>query len=103
MLSGSSREPSMSIVPRDGFMPTTPQHAAGMRIDPPPSLPCANGTTPAATNAPAPPDDPPAERVGSHGLRHGGRPSGSGGAGRPRPGVPLLPAGTLPVRAQRAA
>jgi hypothetical protein len=34
-----------------GFRPTRPLHAAGMGIDPPPSLACAIGTTPAATNA----------------------------------------------------
>ena len=43
--------------PRDGFSPTSPLHDAGIRIDPPPSLACAIGTTPAATNAPDPDDD----------------------------------------------
>ena len=37
--------------PRAGFRPTSPQQAAGMRIEPPPSLPCASGTIPAATAA----------------------------------------------------
>ena len=35
-------------------MPTSPHTLAGMRIEPPPSLPCANGTSPAATAAPGP-------------------------------------------------
>src|SRR2546422_2289729 len=35
--------------PRVGFIPKSPQHDAGMRIEPPPSLPCAIGTMPAAT------------------------------------------------------
>mgnify|MGYP000272846267 CR=1 FL=1 len=41
------------------FMPTRPQLAAGMRIEPPPSLAWAAGRMPAATAAAAPPDDPP--------------------------------------------
>ena len=59
----------IGVRPRDGFMPNRPVQAAGMRIDPPPSLAWASGTTPAATAADAPPDDPPDVRVTSHGLR----------------------------------
>ena len=55
--------------PRVGFIPTSPQLAAGMRIEPPPSEPVAAGTRPAATAAPDPPDEPPGVRVGSQGLR----------------------------------
>ena len=40
-----------------------------MRIEPPPSEPCASGNTPAATAAAAPPDDPPGVRVTSQGFR----------------------------------
>ena len=36
---------------RVGLRPKSPQHEAGMRIDPPPSLPCAIGTIPLATAA----------------------------------------------------
>ena len=42
-----------------------------MRTEPPPSLPCAAGTMPAATAAPAPPEEPPGVRSGSQGLRVG--------------------------------
>jgi hypothetical protein len=42
-----------------------------MRIEPPPSLPWAIGTMPAATAVPEPPDEPPLVRAGSHGLRVG--------------------------------
>lgn len=42
-----------------------------MRIDPPPSLPWASGTMPAATAAAAPPLEPPDERLKSQGLRVG--------------------------------
>ena len=38
-------------------------------MEPPPSLAWAMGTTPAATNAADPPDDPPTLRDRSHGLR----------------------------------
>src|SRR5687767_11991329 len=57
--------------PRDGFIPNRPQQAAGMRIEPPPSLACAAGTMPPATAADAPPDEPPGVRDRSQGLRAG--------------------------------
>ena len=63
--------------PRLGFRPTRPQQPAGIRIEPPPSEPCASGTSPAATAAPAPPLEPPAVRVRSQGVRAGGATSGS--------------------------
>ena len=51
---------------RVGFRPTRPQHEAGMRIEPPPSLACAIGTMPAATAAAEPPLEPPGRvRAGS--------------------------------------
>ena len=40
-----------------------------MRIDPPMSLPVANGANPAASAAPDPPDDPPGVNAVFHGLR----------------------------------
>src|SRR5262249_58353807 len=55
--------------PRAGWSPKRPQHEEGMRIDPPPSLPCAIGARPAATAAAAPPLEPPGVRAVSHGLR----------------------------------
>ena len=45
--------------PRLGLWPTRPQHEAGMRIDPPPSLAWATGNMPEATADAAPPLDPP--------------------------------------------
>ncbi len=53
---------------RVGFSPTMPHIEAGNRIDPPMSLPCATGTSPAATAAADPPLDPPVLLVSSHGL-----------------------------------
>src|SRR3979409_2758363 len=62
----------LEIRPRDGFNPTTPQHDAGMRMEPPPSPPWLSAHKPAATAAAAPPLDPPAVRALSTGLRDGG-------------------------------
>lgn len=55
--------------PTVGRTPTTPQQAAGKRIDPPMSLPCASGVIPAAIPAAAPPLEPPGVRAASHGFR----------------------------------
>ena len=55
--------------PRWGFSPTSPHHAAGMRIEPAPSEPSAAPTSPAATAAPLPPLEPPVVRCRSQGLR----------------------------------
>ena len=48
--------------PRPGFRPTTPQVDAGMRTDPPVSLPSAASQNPAATAAADPDDEPPGVR-----------------------------------------
>src|SRR5947209_19378949 len=55
--------------PRLDFIPTMPQQAAGIRIEPPPSDPVAAGTIPAATAAAEPPEEPPAVRSRCQGLR----------------------------------
>src|SRR5581483_12304508 len=55
--------------PRVGFIPTSPQHAAGIRMEPPPSAAVAAAASPAATAAADPPDDPPGVRSRFHGLR----------------------------------
>ena len=52
------------IRPLVGLSPTIPQQLAGIRIDPPPSEPCASGTSPADTADADPPLEPPAIRVG---------------------------------------
>src|SRR5260370_8329211 len=46
-----------------------PQYAAGIRIEPPVSVPSARSQAPAATSAADPPEDPPEVREGSRGLR----------------------------------
>jgi hypothetical protein len=45
--------------PKFGLMPKTPLKLAGMRIEPPPSVPSAKGARRAANAADEPPDDPP--------------------------------------------
>lgn len=57
--------------PREALSPARPQHAAGIRSGPPPSLPCARGTSPAATAAAEPPEGPPGVRERFQGLRWG--------------------------------
>src|SRR5699024_1331689 len=71
--------------------------AAGMRIEPPPSLPGATGIIPAATAAAAPPLDPPTPRVRSHGLRTGPVAFGSVYPCSPNSGVAVFPRLTLPA------
>ena len=58
---------SRPISPPVGFSPTSPQNAAGMRIDPPPSVPVASGTRPAASAAALPPLEPPGDQSKAHG------------------------------------
>ena len=91
------------VRPREVLSPTSPQHAAGMRIDPPPSLAWANGNMPDATAAAEPPDDPPAVRVTSHGFRVGPNASGSVVGMMPSSGVLVRPTTTRPAAWKRAA
>src|SRR4029077_6974293 len=57
------------IRPKLALNPTTPQNEAGIRNDPPPSVPSPIGPSPAATAAAAPPLDPPGVSSVFHGLR----------------------------------
>ena len=59
---------SRPITPLVGFRPTSPQHPAGIRIDPPPSVAVAIGAMPAAIAAAEPPDEPPGEASTFHGF-----------------------------------
>src|SRR5436853_908753 len=89
--------------PREGFKPTSPHSLAGIRIDPPPSLACAAGTSPAATAAAEPPLEPPVERLVSHGLRLGPYASGSVVGSVPSSGVFVFPRKTKPAARSLAA
>jgi hypothetical protein len=51
-----------------GLKPTTPQQAAGMRIEPPESVPSATSAAPSTRAAAFPPLEPPATRPGKLGL-----------------------------------
>lgn len=55
--------------PGVGRSPKTPQNAAGVRIEPPRSLPSAKATIPDASAAAPPPVEPPAVSDKSQGLR----------------------------------
>ena len=103
VLSPSEPEPygAGETRPRDGFRPTRPQHEAGIRIEPPPSLPCAAGQRPAAVAAAAPPLDPPGVRPVSHGLRQSPFSSDSVCAIVPSSGVFVLPRKTKPASRSR--
>ena len=57
------------MLPTVGLNPTTPQNAAGMRIEPPVSLPMDACPNRSATATPEPLDEPPACRAGSQGLQ----------------------------------
>jgi hypothetical protein len=60
---------ALATRPRLGRSATMLLKFAGFLRDPPRSLPSANGNRPAASAAPAPPDDPPALFVRSYGFR----------------------------------
>src|SRR5690606_16031384 len=58
-----------AIAPIEGLRPTSPVCEAGLRVEPPPSVPSAKGTRPAATAATDPPLDPPGVNIRFQGLR----------------------------------
>src|SRR5450755_586786 len=93
----SSPDGPALILPCDGFRPTTPQHAAGIRMEPDPSVACATGTMPEATAAAAPPLDPPGEQARFHGLRVAPHASGSVVTWLANSGVFVRPAITRPA------
>ena len=73
-----------------------------MRIEPPPSEPCASVPMPAASAAAAPPLDPPGVRVSSYGLRVAPNRRFSVVGRAPISGVFVLPISTAPARRRRA-
>src|ERR1700730_3668754 len=80
--------------PRVGLSPTSPQQAAGMRIEPPPSLAWATGTTPEATAA----AEPPGVRFTSQGFLAGPYNRDSVTGGKPNSGTFVLAKGMKPAR-----
>ena len=88
--------------PKVGFRPMIPQKLAGMRIDPPPSVPTCSAPIPSAAATAAPPLEPPGVRAMSQGLR-ATWPSGlSVTAFQPNSGVVVLPSSTAPASRSRA-
>src|SRR5665213_4122130 len=55
--------------PDEGRKPTTLQNAAGLRSEPPVSVPLTTGANPQANETAAPPEEPPHVFVRSYGLR----------------------------------
>src|SRR5262247_2617126 len=88
--------------PYVALSPKTPQNAAGLRMEPPPSVPTASGARPAATAAPAPPDDPPGVRSRFHGLRVRPKIRLSVMPTQPSVGVLVLPTMMAPAAFMRA-
>src|SRR6202040_218351 len=82
--------------PRDGLSPNRPHCAAGIRIEPPPSVACATGRMPAETAAAAPPKEPPGEYSRFQGLWQEPSRRGSVFGVRPNPGVETRPMKTRP-------
>ena len=94
--------PPIGTRPIDGLKPVRPVADAGMRIEPPPSDPVASGTSPAASAAADPPDEPPAERSSDHGLWVAPNTSFTVSAFQPNSGVLVLPTTTQPAARSRS-
>src|SRR5580658_2784643 len=82
-------------------MPTTPQKAAGSRMEPPVSVPSAPKQRPAATAAAEPPEEPPAMRLRSQGLRVGPKQLGTEVPPYANSCMFNLPKRTAPARLKR--
>src|SRR5262245_38761571 len=93
----SPRSGPAGVRARVGFNPNNPQHDAGMRIEPPPSLACAIGRMRLATAADAPPDEPPLVRSRFHGLHVRPCRTDSVVVVSPSSGVVVLPKITRPA------
>lgn len=79
-----------------------PQKDAGIRTEPPPSVPIDSGPAPSATAAALPPLDPPAVRDRSYGLRVTPLSGESVTPFQPNSGVVVLPIRTAPFSRSRA-
>jgi hypothetical protein len=82
--------------------PGSPQNAHGIRIEPPPSVPSASGTMPAASAAELPPLDPPGVIRGSQGFLVTPVSALSVTPFQPSSGVVVLPGRTAPERRSAA-
>src|SRR6266404_9094516 len=87
----------MPTLPKVGFSPKMPQNEAGMRIEPPASVPTASGPIPANTAAALPPLLPPGVRSRFHGLRVTPESGESVSGFQPNSGVVVLPKNSAPA------
>src|SRR5262245_28353492 len=92
----------VGIRPYEGLCPKIPANEAGMRIEPPPSVPMAIGARPAATAAEAPPLDPPGVRSGRHGFCVAPKSMLWVAPSQPNVGVLVLPTMMAPAALSRA-
>src|SRR5437879_9107796 len=88
--------------PHDALNPKIPANEAGIRIDPPPSVPTCSGPRPAAAAAEAPPLEPPGVRSRFHGLRVTPKRRLWVAPIQPMVGVLVLPSMTPPAALSRA-
>src|ERR671935_3012135 len=79
-----------------------PHRAAGWRIEPPVSVPRAQGALPGATAAALPPEEPPGTRVRSHGLSTGPKPEFSFEEPIANSSWLVLPSSGAPARSRRS-
>src|SRR5205807_8811368 len=90
------------VSPGVGLMPTMPQNDAGIRIEQPKSVPCANGAIPVATATADPPEEPAGLNAGFQGLRVTPNTSLKVLAPAPNSGVLVLPSTMAPAAFSRA-
>ena len=79
-----------------------PHIEAGLRIEPPVSVPSAAGKKPAARPAPLPLDEPPQKWSRFHGLRAGGQGKSKDGPPIANSWVESLPSKTPPAASSRS-
>src|SRR5947209_8292473 len=91
-----------ATLPKVGLCPNTPENAAGMRMEPPASVPTASGQIPASTATALPPLLPPGVRSKFHGLRVTPVSGESVVGFQPNSGVVVLPKKTAPWVRNRA-
>src|SRR5438445_12977583 len=88
--------------PHDALNPKMPANEAGIRIDPPPSVPMWSGPRPAAAAAEAPPLEPPGDRPSAQGLRVAPKSKLWVTPSHPNVGVFVLPSMMPPAALRRA-
>jgi hypothetical protein len=96
-----SAPPASGTIPGPGFSPTTPQQAAGIRIEPPPSEPSASAAIPAASAAAPPPVEPPGVLLVSQGFLVAVNAAGSVNGQIANSGIWVLPITTHPAARSR--